>query len=141
MVTKMKIEWRRGFFRAWVVLALAWVAVVGWNEYVRWVNHTEGECWDRLAKWPDGTPFGAYDMYNDTKDASSEKDQWRDAVFLKLRDCEAAMPILQRLARAVSVGNRSELKDALSLIVVPPVALLISGWLLGWIVTGFRTTG
>jgi hypothetical protein len=98
----MKFEWRRGFFRAWVVLALAWVALVGWKERDQWSNRysyipTEGECWDRLAKWPDGKPFDGYDaISNETPDSSSERDQWRDAVRLKIKDCEAAKPILQR---------------------------------------------
>jgi hypothetical protein len=39
MLTDMKIEWRRGFFRAWVVLALAWIGLTGWNEYLKWDNY------------------------------------------------------------------------------------------------------
>jgi hypothetical protein len=64
MVPAMNIKWRRGFFRGWVVLALAWVALAGWNERDQWSNggsyvHSNRECWDRLAKWPDGKPFEA----------------------------------------------------------------------------------
>lgn len=145
---RMKIEWRRGVFRAWMVFALAWVALVGWKERDHWSNGfsywpSEGECWDRLAKWPDGTSFDVYDLYNDTKDSSSERDQWRDAVRLKIKDCEAAnfaaKPILQRWTLTVS-ESWSILKDSLSLIFLPPFALLIVGLLFGWIVRGFRTT-
>jgi hypothetical protein len=137
MLTEMKIEWRRGFFRAWMVLALAWVALVGWKERDQWSNglsyvHSNGECWDRLAKWQDGKPFDdVYDLYNDTKDSSSEKDQWRDAVRLKINDCEAASeaakPIMQRLTLTVS-ESWPILKESLSFIFLPPFALLIAAW-------------
>jgi hypothetical protein len=39
MLTNMKIDWRRGFFRAWVALALAWVGFSGWNEYRVWDSY------------------------------------------------------------------------------------------------------
>jgi hypothetical protein len=140
---KMKIEWRRGFFRAWVVLALAWIALVGWKEYGLWANesnvHTERECWDRLAKWPDGKPMESiWDLMNDFEvlPTNVEINKWRNAVAQKLRDCEAAQPILQRLART----DRYAFEGSLSLVFLPPLALLIAGWLLGWIVRGFRAS-
>jgi hypothetical protein len=157
---RMKIEWRRGFLRAWAVLALAWVALVGWNERDQWSNglshvHSNGECWDRLAKWPDGKPFDVYDMFGEfdlssnveinkkenawAADSIPERNRWRDIVTQKLRDCEAAKPILQRLTLAVS-DKWPALKDSLSVIFFPPLALLIVGWLLGWIARGFWMT-
>ena len=57
------MNWRRGLLRAWVVIALAWVGLVGWHEYAAkpwnwdWGLTRSGECWDRFAKWPDGKPF------------------------------------------------------------------------------------
>jgi hypothetical protein len=145
MLTDMKIEWQRGCFRAWAVLALVWVALVGWNQFGQWSHglsyvYSNGECWDRLAKWPDGTPFDVYDaFYNDTKDSSSERDRWRDTVRMKLGDCEAAKPILRRLKLTAS-DYWPALRDSLSLILLPPLALLIAGWLLAWTVRGFRTS-
>jgi hypothetical protein len=162
MLNDMKIEWRRGFFRAWAVLALAWVTLVGWNEYGQWANgrpsnivNTEGECWDRLAKWPDGKPFDIYDTFNEfdlpsnieinkkenvwAADSIPERNRWRDTVLQRLKDCEAAKPILQRLTLTVS-DYWPALKDSLSLILLPPLALLIAGCLFGWIIRGFRTT-
>jgi hypothetical protein len=160
----MKITWRRGFFRAWVALAVAWVALVGWKERDQWSSgfsyaHTNGECWDRLAKWPDGKPFDVYDMFGEfdlpsnveinkkenawAADSIPERNRWRDIVTQKLRDCEAASdaakPIMQRLTLTVS-ESWPILKESLSRIFLPPLALLIAGWILGWIVRGFRTT-
>jgi len=81
---------------------------MGWMEYVSWTKlpwnmdwlDTEGECWGRLAKWPDGKPFSLWDgLTNDTPDGSSEKDQWRDTVRRKLKECEAShvRPISERM--------------------------------------------
>jgi hypothetical protein len=157
----MKIEWQRGFFRAWLVLAVAWVGLVGWNEYGQWATrlsyvHGEGQCWDHLAKWPDGKPFDIYDIIGNEfdlpanveinkkenawlADSIPERNRWRDIVTQKLRDCEAAQPITQRLTLAVS-DHWPALKDSLSHIFLPPLALLIAGCLLGWTVRAFRTT-
>jgi hypothetical protein len=156
----MKIEWQRGFFRAWVVLALAWVGLIGWNEYGQWPGlsyvHGDGECWDRLAKWPDGKPFNIYDIIGNefdlptnveinkkenawAADSIPERNRWRDIVTQRLKDCEAAQPITQRLTRTVS-DYWPALKGSLFLMFLPPLALLIAGWLLGWIVSGFRAT-
>ena len=155
----MKIEWRRGFFRAWAVLALAWITLIGWNEYGRWANasnvHTERECWDRLAKWPDGTPFRAdegiwalvdeFDTESNVEinkknhewaaDSIPERNRWRDTVRQRLRDCEVAKPLTLKLS-----DYWPAFKKSLSLIFFPPLALLIAGFLLGWIVRGFRAT-
>jgi hypothetical protein len=64
-------------------------------------------------------------------------------VRLKIKDCEAATeaakPILQRLTLMLS-DSWPTLKESLSLIILPPLALLIVGWLLGWIARGFRTS-
>jgi hypothetical protein len=161
---EMKIEWRRGFFRAWMVLALTWVALVGWSERdqfpesLSYVRH-DNECWDRLAKWPDGKRFEAengiwelmpeFDNQRNVQpnkrnnawraDSIPERKRWRGIIAQKLEDCEAAKvaakPILQRWTLTVST-----LEEPLSLIFLPPLALLVSGWLLGWIVRGFRAS-
>jgi hypothetical protein len=76
----MKIEWR-GFFRAWAVLALAWVGLMGWNEYWVWdsylISISRGfpsyphdyaqieECVlpfpiPLSTIWPDGKPFAGW---------------------------------------------------------------------------------
>src|SRR5262245_30268056 len=110
----MPLNWSRGFFRAWVAVALAWVVLLGWYEYANkpwnldWGTvsiRTEGECWERLAKWPDGQPFNEFDALADEEvDASSnvelnkkrnawaaddipERNRWRGAIRQKLRDC------------------------------------------------------
>jgi hypothetical protein len=44
---------------------------------------------------------------------------------------------VQRMALRVT-ENWSFLKSSLQLILLPPLAMLIAGFTLGWIVTGFR---
>ena len=70
----MQVNWRRGFFRAWLVLAVAWLGLVGWYEYANkpWNQswgpasvRTEGECWITIAKWPDGQPFDWSDLFEE----------------------------------------------------------------------------
>ncbi|SHJ97582.1 hypothetical protein SAMN05444159_2062 [Bradyrhizobium lablabi] len=158
----MKVNWSRGFFRAWLALSLAWVGSIGWYEYVNkpWnVNwapasiRTEGECWTRLAKWPDGQPFDRWDLGEEVDNSSNveinkkkgawqassipERNRWVAATTQKLIACEAAAPIMQRLARQVTRIWDSE-KDDAALLSLPPLGLLIMGWIIGWIGRGFH---
>jgi hypothetical protein len=112
----MKLNWSRGFFRAWAVFALAWVCLAGWwwYEYANkapwldWTNIQVGDdCWVRFAKWPDGQPFANnfFEIFDDEIDVPSnielnkknnawaadsirERNKWRAAVRQKLNDCE-----------------------------------------------------
>jgi hypothetical protein len=157
----MIINFKRGLFRIWLALSLAWIGLTGWKEYYNkpW-NMDWGpgwrvgdECWDRLAKWPDGTPYnhddGVWAAFNEylspgeSDPVIEKRNQWRETVRQKLRECEAAKeaarPIAQRISLTatrvlVSVG------DSLRVIFLPPVALLITGWVVGWIVRGFRAS-
>jgi hypothetical protein len=74
-------------------------------------------------------------------DPKDEKNQWRekiwDEVWQKVWDCEAAKPLTQRVARRVT-ENWSELLSSLQLILLPPLVVLIAGFIFGWIVRGFR---
>jgi hypothetical protein len=155
----MKIEWRRGFFRVWAVLALAWIGLAGWHEYGHWVIRLSyvhpGECWDRFAKWPDGQNFDEWDGDDEVDvpgnveinkknkawaaDSIPKRNLWREAARQNIRACEAAKPILQRVALAVS-DNRSAMQDSLSFVLLPPLACLVVGYIFGWIVRGFRAS-
>jgi hypothetical protein len=146
------------------VVALAWVGVVGWREYagkpwnLDWGTNdvrVEGECWDKLAKWPDGQPFTVDDSWADEYDAESnveinrkvhawaadsipERNKWRAAIRQKLRDCEGGAPVTQRLSLKVS-RIWSSLEDSLPILLLPPLALLIAGFIVRWVAKGFTT--
>jgi hypothetical protein len=160
----MTFNWQRGLLRAWVVFAVAWIGVAGWYEYqsMPWNQNwgayseirTEGECWDRLAKWPDDQPFTEWDAFADevdvpqnvelnkknhawSADSIPDRNGWRHATKQKLMDCEAASPLTHRLLRRMA-NVWSSLEDSLAVIFLPPMALLIAGYAFGWVARGFR---
>ena len=61
----------------------------------------------------------------------------RSIVRQRLADCEAAKPLMHR-ATYWMTQNGPELTSSLGLVLLPPIALLIVGWLVAWIVRGFR---
>jgi hypothetical protein len=141
----MQLKWGRGFFRAWVVVTVLWILFTGWNEYKNWVMHPDearaNECWDRLAKWPDGKPFDAWDAVGDEymPDTSEgkERNRWRAEIRQKLAECEAPASILAKWeAELVS----SDAVFGLSRLLLPPIALLVAGFIFGWMAKGFRTS-
>ena len=155
-----QIAWRRGLFRVWVVLALLWIAFAGWIAYegINWYTgvQTEGECWDRHAVWPDGQHFAQFDLWGREIDTPSnvdlnrknhawaadsipERNRWVDTVEQKLKDCEAAWPITRRIALRTT-DNWSNLRSALALTLLPPLALLAFAGIVGWVARGFRAT-
>jgi hypothetical protein len=140
----MQLRWKRGFLRLWAMLAIFWVALFGWREYSAsgWTDpgiHVGGECWDRFAKWPDGTRLDDWDIYfNDAPAGSNnERDQWRDIIRQKLKVCEYAEPRFQRWTAWVK-DNYVGLESSLILILLPPFILLLFGLCVGWIVSGFK---
>jgi hypothetical protein len=99
---------------------------------------------DQFAKWPDGRPFDMWERAGFVDyDPKDEKNQWRekiwDEVWQKVWDCEAAKPLTQRVARRAT-ENWSDLISSLELILLPPLVVLIAGFIFGWIVKGFRKT-
>jgi hypothetical protein len=147
----MRINWAKGFFRTWAVLACLWVLASGWREYTTyWSWHEyssagwaeKDDCWEQFAKWPDGKPLDWTDIFepyvqSDVERKNSDADRWRETVRQKLRDCaaakEAAKPLVQRASE-----YWPELRRSLQRILLPPMALLIAGFLFRWIAKGFR---
>jgi hypothetical protein len=157
------MNWRRGIFRFWVALAVAWIGFFGlleyyekpWNSnwHTAWVR-TEGPCWNKIAKWPDGQPFDEWDAYFDEDDTPEnvednkknhrwaaesipERHRWADRIRQELTDCEASAPITQR-AWLLIIRIWDSLKDSLTVILLPPVLLLVAGYVLAWVIRGFR---
>jgi hypothetical protein len=148
----MRINWAKGFFRAWAVLASVWIFASGWYAYSTFTDysfiHPQDDCWDQIAKWPGGRPFDVWDGDFDDYVAPGfekaaeysiaiERNRWRQAIRQKLDDCEAAKGLVHRVTLWVT-ENSSGLRSSLQLILLPPLGLLIAGCLLAWIVSGFR---
>ena len=59
-------------------------------------------------------------------------------VDMAEKDCEAAKPLVQRIALGVT-ENWSYLRSGLQLILLPPLAVFMASFIFGWIVVrGFR---
>jgi hypothetical protein len=107
----------------------------------------------RPTPWPVGTPdnhedglLAVFDDYlspGESDPVIEKRNQWRATVRQKLRECEAtkeaARPIAQRISLTATRVWQS-LEDSLRIILLPPVVLLVAGWIVGWIVRGFRTS-
>jgi hypothetical protein len=144
----MQINWARGFSRAWAALAILWVMASGWHAYTNtylFVQPDE-DCLNQFAKWPDGKPFdewerGGFVDYVPNDEPNRRQNKIFEEVWRKIKDCgtakEAAKPLMHRVTVRVT-ENWSELTSALRLILLPPLAVLIAGLVLGWIVKGFR---
>jgi hypothetical protein len=147
----MQVAWRRGFFRAWVVLAIIWIAGVGWNQYplfhLETKIQTSGDCWERFARRPDGTAlddkFELFFSHSPPPGSPpSDRDRWHAAALQKIHDCEvaeaASLTITQHIERAIE-ENWEDASSSLALILLPPLMLLGCGVILGWVIRGFRT--
>jgi hypothetical protein len=68
-----------------------------------WIDpafHAGGECWDGLAKWPDGKPFDEWDVFFEAPGSVNERDRWRELIRQKLeglRGYQAASGAIERL--------------------------------------------
>jgi hypothetical protein len=144
----MQINWARRFLRAWAALAILWVMASGWHAYTTTYlfSQPDDDCLNQFAKWPDGTPFNEFERGGllddfDRNDEASGRDKIFKEAWKKIKDCgaakEAAKPLMQRVTLRVT-ENWSELTSALRLILLPPLAVLIAGFIFGWIVRGFR---
>jgi hypothetical protein len=146
---------RQGTFRAWVVLSICWVCFATWSTLgsvtLDLASPVSDRCLGQFGKWPDGTPFdvweqvGAtpYDWQSPAAELSVEdqaKKQAFEAAWERINICsvaeDAAKPFTQRVAFLFN-QNLSILRYPLMMAFLPPLALLIGGVLVGWILKGF----
>lgn len=154
----MRLSWRRGLFRSFLVVAVAWVGYAGFHESATKSlnsdsriasNRGEDDCWTRIAKWPDGQPFNVFDLFEEANtlsnvelnkkkgvwsaDSIPDRNQWVVSTKQKLIACETDRPVAQQVTGQVTNVWLS-LRNSLAGLLLPPLALLI----MGWIVRGFR---
>jgi hypothetical protein len=137
----MKVNFGRGFFRAWLVIAAAWIGVVCWIHYPTWAlwvsnPYTEDDCSESLGKWPDDRKFSTIDWFPDYAD-DTEHNRWLAAVNKKIVDCRAAKPFGERLAFFLT-NTWGVTNETFPLMLLPPFALLLAGLGVGWILKGFK---
>jgi hypothetical protein len=146
---------RQGTFRAWVVLSICWVCFATWTTFgsvtLDFASPVSDRCLDQFGKWPDGAAFDVWEQTGSTPydwklpdaELSVEdraKKQAFGAAWERINICsaaeEAAKPFTQRVAFLIN-QNLSILQHPLMTTFLPPLALLIGGVLVGWILKGF----
>ena len=144
----MRPNWRRGLLRAFLAVAMAGTAYAG----LQWgsaSSRTEGDCWLRFAKWPDGQPFNVFDLFEEANTPSSvdlnrkkrawsadsiaNRNQWVASARSKLIACETGATAVLPAAKQ-PVDAWANLKNSLFGFLFPPLAILLASW----IVSGFR---
>jgi len=118
--------------------------------YGRWRGSelNEGNCWSRIAKWPDGQSFSVFDLFEEAntdgnaepikkRDALSaesvaNRNQWIVSTRARLIACEiggrAVPPVTKKPIEAWT-----NLRNSLLGLFLPPLVTLMAGW----IISGF----
>jgi hypothetical protein len=128
------VTWRRGFFLAWIVIALSWIGVAGWWEYhIKPWNVIF--CSRVLPPTTGADAVGVVDTENfQAWVAEAERDKSSAKVLKRLLECAADVPIPSTLAvRASRIWSSVNDSDSLLFVLLPPVALLFVGLIIGWI--------
>jgi hypothetical protein len=127
-----KVNLSRGLFRAWLVLAVIWTGVIGWNAYSNW--------YAPYFNWYDpGDDCSGVQFFSDAEVGLPPNPQQEAQLAkerAKIAECRAAKPISERLA-FIAAGYWLNIKASLPLALLPPLALLLAGYIFGWIVKGF----
>jgi hypothetical protein len=127
MIAPKRINARRGLFRIWIVVSAMWVLVVGianWTQLSKIFVAIEPQAGQGAVSLPRG-PYAcwatrhsdnifAFNDNNDDKDPAptSLVDAWRQCLIYKM--------------------------DVPMVALAPPLALLIGGSAVGWVIKGFR---
>jgi hypothetical protein len=109
----MSIRWKRGFFRAWIVFAVLWIAGATWIQ--------------TRPPVPTGDPF------QDLIDAIPYRTQ---------SGCEEAAKTNPHIVieACVEEAHRKNWRDVSKVIwvLLPPALILMFGGVVGWTIQGFR---
>ena len=108
----MKRNWSKGLLRLWLVVSCVWVCVAGAAATIIWNNDAPAR--ESAAQW------ARHEAECGTAGAPQSG---------------SACDILSARDRLYPIPNAAYL----SLVVVPPLALLVFGWLAFWVARGFLT--
>jgi hypothetical protein len=150
----MSVNFKRGFFRAWLVLSLGWIAVTGGANTTPSRGISTGQvcrCRGNVGTRSPGGRTASISIpgtdnpqnieVNQREHAWSAgsipaRNQWRQTIREKLEQCEDAV----KAVTPTRVWQSLDDAHSLRMIFLPPFVLLAAGWIIGWIVKGFRTT-
>jgi hypothetical protein len=129
------MNWRQGFFRLWLFLSVLWIGVIGWNTYANW--------YAPYFNWyyPEDDCLGGGKRPLSDAEVGLPPDPQQEAQLpkelAKIAECRAAKPISERLA-FIATSYWVNIKASLPLALLPPLVLLLVGYMFGWVVKGFR---
>ncbi|KQX40405.1 hypothetical protein ASD04_07200 [Devosia sp. Root436] len=151
-----KIAWGRGFFRAWMLLAILWVVgagMIGWGTvmapYVRDIVVTAPndptkpaeiffEFSDQHEALDDAVKSGIAVENPVRPDVTLFTAKTLPADQLTARLAEARVLVDDYYQRETTAKRSAAIPTALSAVFIPPLVLLLLGWAIGWVLSGFR---
>jgi hypothetical protein len=114
------VNWRRGFIRIWVVLSIVWIAGTGALAIYDWIKYSDyaRETWAICKMTPE---------------------QLKAAVWERESGCTNRWEFAPANVFAQFGGIATpDIPTQAAFTVVPPIALLIGGLSIGWMLGGFR---
>src|SRR5205809_7133465 len=148
------MNWRRGLFRLWLVVSALWLIAVVVFFYSQVVSpYIE----PRAYILTDDLKFFELDNVSDSEDrdfkaAYQTEIEFPNKVTLFAKD-DTPKPVLDTQSKSfyeqhvkpreaeLTTARRQSLERASATGVLPPLALLLLGLVIGWIVSGFKSTG
>jgi len=164
----MTINWRRGLLRLWIVAALVWCSVVAINANIPpasdlvHIKFSNTETWDYPVAWGvdrieadlktriDAKEKAEHAWVAEVPDARKAEckaipkntlfsDMPKDCVRIFFADMKLAVPDgWQAEVQNTSAKRWGAIKSIALWAIVPPLAALVLGLLLGWVSAGFR---
>jgi hypothetical protein len=131
------LRWGRGFFRAWIVISVLWIGLA--------VMIAKPEAYPALwhgAKYTVTSPTGQ----QITVDASMTRDQLTQTLegAIQQEEARSGHKVESGTREAIlnhidtMVGARDQALQVWLITIIPPVALLLWGIAIGWVIGGFR---
>jgi hypothetical protein len=139
------MNWRRGLFRSWLVVSVLWISISWWAiepiSKIRIATRDEVvfHFGGQSFSFPSNTKREVIErVLNDYANGRAPWEKEHPAFRLS----EVDKPIEQRVAEAIGTYQAYSRPDlifrAWGPIILPPLALMLMGLIIGWVVRGFR---
>ena len=131
------VHWQRGSLRAWIVASAVWISYVGWANYEAF-----------FPPYDPPPPPGAMVMMTPVQSSHMQRinGKLKDGTLFTIQVPDGWTP---QQAQAEAQGQhdyevqrqeqqaRAKISHALEVALLPPLSLLIAGFVIRWIIRGF----